>query len=51
VVATLRVGAAELRFVRDGDGFWPPVPDAVLRHLGAALGGITYTAVPPGHGA
>jgi hypothetical protein len=49
VVATLRFLHAELRFVYAGGGFVPAVPDAVLRHLGVLLGGITYTAVPPGH--
>jgi DNA-binding beta-propeller fold protein YncE len=49
VVATIRFGHVELTFVYAGGGtFAPFVPDGVLRALAPWVGGITYTALPPG---
>ncbi|HEX6739877.1 MAG TPA: hypothetical protein VF310_16485, partial [Vicinamibacteria bacterium] len=51
VVAKLRLGAIELGFNYAGGGrFTPLVSDRLLRALAPLVGGITYTALPPGWG-
>jgi hypothetical protein len=51
VIARVRAGSIEVGFLYSGGGqFTPRIRDQALRSLGVLLGGITYTAVPPGHG-
>jgi DNA-binding beta-propeller fold protein YncE len=51
VVAKLRIGRVEVGFLYTGRGtFTPLIHDRALRALARPVGGITYTAVPPGSG-